>query len=148
MYEIVMAFGTLTRKLLEASSAKVLRKQGRLIQCSRLEIDRVDELAGDKLDVNTQELRYALIRRAVFIEIQPGLSRHQSAPTMRWQLRRAYLPAFRAPLSKSEAVKKDADWFEWFLRSPSSACNNAFASMTSARQDTSQQFKFTEQGEA
>ena len=38
-----------------------------------------------------QGLEKELVRRAVFIDMEPGLSRHQYVTTLRWQLRRIYL---------------------------------------------------------
>lgn len=54
--------------------------------------------------------------------MEPGLSRHGNVPTLRWQLRRIYLPAFGASLAKNNAVKADSAWLQYFLSDPEGAC--------------------------
>lgn len=53
----------------------------------------------------------------------PGLSRHKNVLTIRWHLRRIYLPAFGAALSKNVAVKSNPDWFKFFLTDAKGACD-------------------------
>ena len=73
-----------------------------------------------------QTLARELVRRAIFIEMEPGLSRHRNVTTLRWQLRRIYLPTFGASLAKNNAVKENSDWFQFFLSNPESACRMKF----------------------
>ncbi len=122
MHLAVREFGTLVGRI--AREGKMSMQDGTPIpvQCPRIEID----LGGsgtteDPLDADTEQLRYELVRRAVFIELEPGRSRHR-VTTLRWQLRRVFLPAFNAPLSKTEAVKWDQSMFKFFLTNPREAC--------------------------
>lgn len=80
----------------------------------------VDDAAGTKAQLTPEELELAneLLRRSVFIELSSGRSRHNNVSTLRWHLRRIYLPAFRAGLGKNDAVKIDAQTFRQFLTAP------------------------------
>lgn len=92
----------------------------------------VDDAAGAKAQLTPDEARLAdeLLRRSVFIEMSSGRSRHANVSTLRWHLRRIYLPAFRAGLGKNDAIKIDAQTFRQFLETPKivlDAQANAFA---------------------
>lgn len=80
----------------------------------------VDDAAGTRaqLDHHEAELAKELLRRSVFIELSSGRSRHNNVSTLRWHLRRIYLPAFRAGLDKNDAVKIDTQTFRQFLATP------------------------------
>jgi hypothetical protein len=120
MYEIVKCFGNLTKRIL---------KEGRLIQggiipqCPRIEVDQDYSAQEEFLAPAQQKLARELVRRAAFIEMEPGRSRHRSVTTLRWQLRRVFLPAFGAALSKNDAIKWRPSQFKYFLTDPKSACD-------------------------
>lgn len=80
----------------------------------------VDDAAGAKAKLTPEESELAneLLRRSVFIELSSGRSRHNNVSTLRWHLRRIYLPAFRAGLGKNDAVKIDTQTFRQFLKTP------------------------------
>ena len=80
-----------------------------------------------------------LVRRAVFIEMEPGLSRHDYVTTLRWQLRRIYLPAFGASLAKNNAVKEDPSWFQFFLSNPVAACQMVLTKWPKNQNDANSQ---------
>ena len=70
----------------------------------RIELDR--NTYSDPLSGHLLELERELLRRAIFIDLDIGSSRHQSRPT----IRSAYCmedisPCFSAALSKNDAVK-------------------------------------------
>ena len=62
-----------------------------------------------------------MLRRAVFIEMDPSRSRHGHLQTLRWQLRRVYLPNFGAALTKNVALKLVPAEFKFLLEDPSAA---------------------------
>lgn len=80
----------------------------------------VDDAVGAKSQLSPDEMDLVneLLRRSVFIELSSGRSRHNNVSTLRWHLRRIYLPAFRAGLDKNDAVKIDAQTFRQFLMTP------------------------------
>ena len=119
MHSVVREFGVLVRRILEGP----LIKGDVLSQCPRIEVDQ-DIGEYDELLNNEQEkLARELIRRAAFIEMEAGRSRHRSMTTLRWQLRRVYLPTFGASLSKNDAVKWAPSQFRFFLADPKAACD-------------------------
>ena len=67
--------------------------------------------------------------------MEPGLSRHGSVTTLRWQLRRVLLPAFNAALSKNTAVKEDPDWFKFFLSNAKEALDTEWKKWPKERDD-------------
>jgi hypothetical protein len=119
MHAIVREFGTLVRRILE---------DGRLLkgdippQCPRIEVDQEFGKAEEQLTPEQEILQRELVRRAIFIEMEAGRSRHKLVTTMRWQLRRVYLPAFGAALSKNDAIKWKPSQLKFFLTDPKGAC--------------------------
>src|ERR1051325_2311335 len=97
MHAIVREFGTLVRKVLE--HGRIL-KNDIVPQCPRIEVDQDFGSPDESLTDDQARLARELVRRAAFIEMEPGRSRHKLVTTVPWQLRRVYLPAFGA--SRSE----------------------------------------------
>ena len=128
MYAVVAAFGTLVRNILQ--HGKWQKKGGTTVpsQCPRIELDQKDGSATETLSNEQQALSRELVRRAIFIEMEPGLSRHGNVTTLRWHLRRVYLPSFNAALAKNDAVKQSVDWLKFLLTNPRSACDMVFRS--------------------
>jgi tRNA A-37 threonylcarbamoyl transferase component Bud32 len=137
MYAIVDAFGNLVRNILQ--HGQQIKKGNQYVpsQCPRIEIDQGAGAVSESLSEDQRKLALELIRRAAFIEMEPGLSRHGNVTTLRWNLRRIYLPAFGAALTKNDAVKQDPDWFKFFLVSPKKACDQILSKRK--REDTAQQ---------
>lgn len=119
MYAILLAFGQHVRKVLVNGRP---HSNSALPQICRIEVDDFGS-AKDALSAEQEELATELIRRAIFIEMEPGRSRRGFAPTLRWQLRRVYLPAFKAALAKNDAVKFTPAEFKFFLTDPTAACD-------------------------
>ncbi|MGO9273881.1 MAG: hypothetical protein ACLQOO_27180 [Terriglobia bacterium] len=121
MHTIVQEFGNLVRRILV--EGKLIKKgDDRVVpQCPRIEVDKEAE-AYEQLTAKQQDLARELVRRAVFIEMEPGRSRHRFVPTLRWQLRRVYLPAFGAALHKNDAIKWSPSEFKFFLSDPVRTC--------------------------
>ena len=122
MYAVVDAFGNLVRRVL-VDGSQIRQGRGKVpAQIPRIEIDQGSGSAIDALSGDAAGMARELIRRAVFIELDPGVSRHHTVTTMRWQLRRVFLPAFGAALAKNDAVKERQDWFRMLLTDPRLAC--------------------------
>lgn len=122
MHNVVSSFGNLVRNILQEGKWQKKGENYTPPQCPRIELDRQESSVAETLNLEQKRLAEELIRRAVFIEMEPGLSRHRNLTTLRWQLRRIYLPAFGAALAKNNAVKQNINWLKYFLTSPSEAC--------------------------
>lgn len=120
MHKALQAFGNMVRRLLQEAKPQA---DGQPTQVPRIEIDESDGDAKMHLKEKELELAWELVRRAIFIEMEPGLSRHKNVTTLRWNVRRVYLAAFRASFSKNDAVKRTPDWLSSFLSDPVSACD-------------------------
>ena len=125
MYDVVSSFGQLSRNILQHGRRQ---KNGAPTQVPRIEIDQQGMFVIDELEAAAAEIAWELVRRTLFIEMEPGLSRHGNVTTLRWQLRRVFLPAFQAALAKNDAVKKDPLWFQWFVTSPAEATESVWKS--------------------
>ncbi|MEZ6128913.1 MAG: protein kinase [Planctomycetaceae bacterium] len=123
LFEIINAFGTLARNILVEGR---LQSSGSPTMVPRIEIDQGRQHVVDELDEHTQEIAWELVRRALFIEMESGLSRKGRVTTLRWQVRRVFLPAFNAALSKNDAVKRKVDWLRLFLESPETATSEVW----------------------
>ena len=142
MYNLVQSFGNLSRRILQEGP---LMKHGPDLipqQTTRIEVEPsapgqpIDELAADQ-----QELMDELVRRTIFIEMEPGRSRHQFTPTLRWQLRKIYCPTFSTSINKNTAVKWRPDEFKRFLLSPKTSCEEEIKRLS--RPSSPQQSLFT-----
>ena len=126
MYKIVGAFGTLVRNALQHATWHKKGQSTTPVQCPRIELDQKADSAQDEMTAGQRDLAQELVRRAIFIEMEPGLSRHGNVTTLRWHLRRVYLPAFNAALAKNDAVKESINWLKYFLTNPNEACKDAW----------------------
>jgi len=122
MHNIAKEFGELVRRILHDGRPLKKGKTHVPTECPRIEIDQDKGSVIEGLTKPQKELALELIRRAVFIDMGPGLSRHGNETTLRWHLRRIYLPAFLAALAKNDAVKEKPYWFLYFLTAPAGAC--------------------------
>ena len=122
MYNVVSHFGSLVRVILEQGREQKKGESMVPSECPRIEIDQKQGGVVEQLLASQQSLAKELVRRAIFIEMEPGLSRHGNMTSLRWQLRRVYLPAFGASLAKNNAVKRDPEWFRFFLSNPEESC--------------------------
>lgn len=121
MYQIAKAFGVMVRGILEGPGVK--KGDNRVPEeCPRIEIDQ-NGSATHQLTEQHADLEAELVKRSVFIEMEPGRSRHKNVTTLRWHFRRIYLPAFGASLGKTTAIKRDPEWLKMFLGAPQNACD-------------------------
>jgi hypothetical protein len=120
MYEMATAFGQFVGKVFR--DGKGTREHGDIVptQVPRIEVDDSSE-AQQHLNQVDHRFSQELLRRAVFIEMEVGRSRHDNVTSLRWHFRRIYLPAFRAGLGKNDAVKITPMQFEWLLQEPKAA---------------------------
>ena len=126
MHGVVASFGGLVRDILKQGRGQKKGDSTVPTECPRIEIDQPQGSVYRLLSPDQHALARELIRRAIFIEMEPGLSRHGNVTTLRWQLRRVYLPTFGASLAKNNAVKEDSAWFQLFLSNPEAACRMKF----------------------
>ena len=130
MYKIVSPFGTLSRKILCDGKEMPVKRNGKIEMVPR-ETTRieVDQISGIKEDWNKEQrkLMRELVRRTIFIEMEPGRGRRSLGPTWRWQLRRIYCPAFGTGLKKNDAIKwTSTSELKYFLTNPQEKCDNEF----------------------
>jgi serine/threonine protein kinase len=120
MYRLVQSFGTLSRLILQ--EAPLMNHV--VPQTTRIEVEpSASGQPSDELAPAQQELMDELVRRTIFIEMQPGRSRHQFSTTLRWQLRKIYCPTFATSIYKTTAVKWNPDEFKRFLLDPKNSCD-------------------------
>jgi serine/threonine protein kinase len=137
MHRIVAEFGNLVGRVLR--EGRMLKKKSRdrvPPECPRIEVDQDISGPEETLSEEQQNLARALVRRAAFIEMEPGRSRHKFLPTLRWQLRRVYLPHFGAALTKNDAVKWKPSDFKFFVTNPREACDREWERRQKETDDT------------
>jgi len=131
MHDIVLNFGTLSRKILcEVDEMQYKLKNGTtklvLNETTRIEVDWIPG-KDEEWNEEQEKLMKELIRRSIFIEMEPSRGRLSLGPTLRWQLRRIYCPAFKTGLKKSTAIK---GWttsdLKDFLMYPKDKCEDEF----------------------
>lgn len=122
MYAVVGAFGVLVRNILQQGRRHKKAMKTAPPQCPRIELDQTEGGVVERLSAEQKQLARELIRRAIFIEMEPGLSRHGNVTTVRWHMRRVFLPAFSAALAKNDAIKRDINWLKFLLSTPKGAC--------------------------
>ena len=123
MYAIVSSFGNLSRRILREGK---LMSNNVLNETTRIEVEEKPGYPTEDLTKDQRELMQELVRRAIFIEMEPGRTRHDFSLTRRWQLRRVYCPAFGTSLVKSVAIKWKPDQFKYFLINSKEACELEF----------------------
>jgi hypothetical protein len=138
MYSVVASFGALVRNILQHGRWQKKGTTTTPPQCPRIELDQKDGGAVESLTGEQRHLARELVRRAIFIEMEPGLSRHGNVTTLRWHLRRVYLPAFNAALAKNDAVKQPVDWLKYLLTNPRGACEKVWQSWSKASEQAEQ----------
>lgn len=126
MYYLVTHFGTLCRKILQ--KGKLHLKNGEYVpgETTRIEVDEDPSQPQIALTDLQKGIMEELIKRAIFIELDPGHSRHDYTPSFRWQLRPVLCPTFEASPYKNVAVKWTPEDFRFFLTAPEDKCNVEF----------------------
>ncbi len=126
MHALVQALGTFIGNVLR-NGREIKQTSTRSVPptCPRLEVDGSIE-ATEQLDATLTQLFDELVRRAVFIEMKAGLGRHGNVQTLQWQLRRVYLPTFRAALDKNRPVSLTPAEFKFLLHKPQEAVDKLY----------------------
>lgn len=127
MHNVVLYFGTLCRKILiYGKQMRYTIKDGKtkLVSCqtTRIEVDQIPRKPEEDWTSDQKKLMKELIRRCVFIEMEPGRGRATYGPTWRWQLRRIYCPAFATSLKKNTAIKWRTSDLKYFLTNTKEKC--------------------------
>jgi serine/threonine protein kinase len=130
MSKIVVPFGTLCRKILyDGKEMQYKMKDGTTKsvpnETTRIEVDQIPG-KGEDWNKEQQTLMRELVRRSIFIEMEPGRGRFSLGPTWRWQLRRIYCPAFGCGLKKNTAIKWTTSDLKYFLTNTQEKCDAEF----------------------
>lgn len=153
MKRIVHAFGWASRNAV--CDAKGVRKgDGRVDPYEMIRIEVDDDPNKPELPEIQKYILHELLRRAIFIQLSKGRSRH-GVFACRLQLRRAYCPAFKMSLSHSEPMQfPDWEHFRYFLDSPREVCeryvSNALGQTISIERNVEQlpMFELLEEGQS
>lgn len=132
MFSIVTYFGKLSNRILR--KAKLIRQRDNFVvpQTARIEVD-VDPRQPKLGFTNAQKnLMVELVKRAIFIELDPGSARRSSTPSLRLQLRPILCPTFMTTPFKTFPIKWTPEEFRYFLTSPEDKCNQEFKTMSKA----------------
>jgi len=133
MYNVVYHFGVLSRRILREAPEQRKGRDKVPPQTTRIEVDQPPDQPADEMAPAQKELRRELIRRTIFIEMSAGRGRHGFTPTLRWQLRRIYCPAFGTTVYKNTAIKWRSDEFKRFLLDPKTTCEDELKRWTRSK---------------
>ena len=139
MQRICLSFGTLCRRILY--EGKKIHPHGKEMPSitNRIEVDQKSE-EFEEWSTEQEILMKELLRRSVFIELEPSRGRKTFGPTMRWQLRRIYCPTFGLAMMINVAVKWSVSEFKYFVIAPEEVCEREWKSRWSTskhkKQDT------------
>ena len=127
MYRVISHFGTLCRKILIQGMPMRytdLKTGVKMVdnETTRIEMDETTINVGEEWNDEQMKLIKELIRRSIFIEMEPSRGRATLGPTLRWQLRRVYCPSFGTSLRKHTAIKWRMSEFKYFITNPKEKC--------------------------
>ncbi|KRC51872.1 hypothetical protein ASE16_02035 [Leifsonia sp. Root227] len=131
MAHMANAFGNFVSRILRAAPTG---HSDIPVQIPRIEVDD-DGQATAILTEKQHAFARELLRRAVFIELDIGRSRHDRVSTLRWDFRRIYLPAFRAGLGKTEALKLRPLQFQQLFEEPKTFLDDRLAARIPNNED-------------
>jgi hypothetical protein len=136
MHQLATEFGQFAANCLRSGKLLSDGKGNHVpIEIPRIEVDQA-ATAQEELGDDLRDLAQELLRRAVFIELDVGRSRHDYVTTLRWHFRRIYMPAFRAGLHKNDAVKITPSQFKWLLQQPALALRPQWLQRQSDEQES------------
>lgn len=130
MYKIIINFGTLCKEHLKNA------ENSEYFETSRIEVDTA--LSNVPWSDDLKNRRDELIRRAIFIDMVPGRGIRTLGPTLRWQLRRIYCPAFGISLARYKPLNWSPEQFHYFLSSPEEFCNDRIKLLKMSSTDEAQ----------
>jgi hypothetical protein len=138
MHKVVYWFGNLSRRILREAPEQTKGDGSVPPQTTRIEVDQPPRQPSDELAPGQQQLLDELVRRTIFIEMEPGRSRHKFTPSLRLQLRGIYCPMFGTTVYKNTAIKWRPDTFKRFLLDPKMTCEDEFKTRWSRPQKNGQ----------
>lgn len=126
MYSIVTHFGTLSRRI--SHEGKPHRRLGKEVtpETTRIEVDVDPDQSSIGFTDTQKEIMNELIKRAIFIELEPGRARHGYTPSLRWHLRPVLCPMFATSLARNIAIKWTPEEFRYFISDPEESCGLEF----------------------
>jgi serine/threonine protein kinase len=121
MYDLVINFGNLCSRILVEGKPQKGEVPN---ETTRIEVEQLENT--EIWSPQQESFILELIRRSVFISLEPGRGRHTLGNTLRLQLRRIYCPQLKTGLMKNVAIKWSDSEFKFFLTSPKSMCELEF----------------------
>jgi hypothetical protein len=150
MYNICLHFGTLCRKIMYDSDEMEIRGKKHPKVTGRIEVDQ-DQQVTEEWTEEHESLMKELIRRSIFIELEPSRGRNSLGPTIRWQLRRIYCPTFALAMVRNDSLKWSLSEFKYFILCPKEKCesewNNKWKKPQESPEMKSGQTRFIDNGE-
>ena len=122
MYDVVSSFGRLARAILEQGTQQ---KKGNTTvppECPRIEIDQPQGDFEGLLSGAQQSLKEELVRRAIFIDMEPG---YISTPQRHYPplaAKKSLFACIWSILGQEQCREGNPDWFQFFLSDPVGAC--------------------------
>lgn len=124
MYNVVVSFGNMCKKIIEEGKMQKIEGHEEPNETTRIEVEELEK--SETWNSDQRNKMDELIRRSIFISLEPGRGRHTGGTTIRWQLRRIYCPALKCGLLKNNAIKWSDNFFKYFLFNPRETCEMEF----------------------
>jgi len=122
MFTIVTYFGQLSNRILR--KARLIHQKDKLVvpQTARIEVDVDPRQPRLGYSQSQRNLMVELVKRAIFIELDPGSARRGSTPSLRLHMRPILCPTFVTTPFKTFPIKWTPEEFRYFLNSPEDKC--------------------------
>lgn len=135
MYKISTEFGKLSRKILRESEYRNAKDKSLIPETSRIYVE--EDLSEPSLGLNPEqsEKMTELVKRTIFIELEPSRARDGYTKLIRWQLRPILCPVFGISLANSGAIQWKPEAFRFFISSPEDACNSEYTKVWKAEKN-------------
>jgi len=128
MYTIVTSFGKLMRNILHKGKPHKAGERYVVPSAPRIELDEDPSQSYIEMGEKPQRVMEELIKRAVFIELEPSGARRTLKPSLRWHIRPILCPTFEVAPQKTVAIKWSPEEFKYFLTAPEDKCSQEFNS--------------------
>jgi len=128
MYSIVTSFGKLMRDILHKGKPHKGGERYVVPSAPRIEVDEDPSQSYIEMGVKQKEIMEELIKRSIFIELEPSGARRTLKPSLRWHIRPIFCPTFEAAPTKNIAIKWSPEEFKYFLTAPEDKCIQEFNS--------------------
>lgn len=141
LYTLVSNFGNLCKKILTEGRFQRDTRNGEIIPNETTRIEIEETAIPEQFTKYDLAVYREMVRRAIFIELEPSRSRHTYGITTRLQLRRIYCPSFGVSLSKNTAIKWTQSEFKAFMIDPKNKCESEFDSRWKKEDGSGKQLK-------